>query len=273
MADLTFTKMTASGNDFVVIDNRKKILSKLSFDTKDLAVELCERRQSVGADGLLLIEESKKADFKMRIFNPDGSEVSMCGNGSRCVALYAVEKRISGKELKIETAAGILKAEVIGLGVKIKLTDPKGIKPDFDLKLGGKKIKAGSINTGVPHVVIIVKNADKANVEGLGAKIRYHKKFKPQGTNVDFVEIVDSKNIKVRTYERGVEAETLACGTGVAASAIIAALTKHLVPHIDCLTKSGEILRVYFEINKNKIKNVYLEGEARTLYEGRLTYV
>jgi len=273
MSDLHFTKMVASGNDFVIIDNRKGVLEKLSLNAKELAKELCERKGSVGADGLLLIEESKTADFKMRVFNPDGSEVSMCGNGARCVALYAVEKKISGRDVKIETDAGILEAEVIGLAVKIKLTDPKGLKLNFSLKLGAKTIKANFINTGVEHIVLFVKNLDSLNVGALGSKIRYHKKFKPRGANANFVKVLDSKRIEIRTYERGVEAETLACGTGAVASAVISSLIKGLKPHIDVITKSGETLRVYFELAGKKIKDVYLEGEAKTVYEGRLTYV
>ena len=225
---------------------------------------------SIGADGLLVIETSKRADFKMRIINPDGSEVSMCGNGARCAALYAVERKIAKKELKIETRAGILEAEVVGLSVKIKLTNPKGIKPALELKVGKKKIKTSFIDTGVPHVVVFVKDLNKLNVAKLGSGIRYHAKFKPRGANVDFVKSIGSKKIEIRTYERGVEAETLACGTGAAASAVIASLVKGLKPHIDVLTKSGETLRVYFDSSKNRIKNVYLEGLAKTLYEARL---
>lgn len=271
MADLNFTKMVASGNDFILIDNRQAGLAALKLEISKLAKELCQRKLSVGADGMLVIENSKNSDFKMRIFNPDGSEASMCGNGARCAALYAVENRISGKELKIETGAGIVEAEVVGLSVKIKLTDPKGIKLGFDLKVDGKNVKANFINTGVPHVVIFVKNLKKTDVQKMGSQVRFHKKFKPEGANANFVRLVDSKNIEIRTYERGVEDETLACGTGAAASAIIAGLTKNLKPHIDVLTKSGEVLRVYFDTAP--IKNVYLEGEAKTLYEGRISYV
>ena len=273
MGYINFTKMVASGNDFVVIDNRSGILEKLSIARRDIALRICCRRKSVGADGLLLIENSKKSDFKMRIFNPDGSEVSMCGNGSRCAALYAVENKITGKTAKIKTAAGELEAEVIGLAVKVKMTNPKDMKLNLDLSLGGKKIKSHLINTGVPHVVSFVKNLGKLDVDGMGRKIRRHKKFSPKGTNADFVKIVNSKTIKIRTYERGVEAETLACGTGAAASAIIAGVVKGLKPHIDVITKSGEMLRIYFEFKKNKTVNVYLEGEAMTVYSGRFNYV
>ncbi len=273
MREAAFTKMVASGNDFILLDNRVKIHSAKGESLSDLAKKLCERKSYIGADGLLVIEESKKADIRMRIFNPDGSEVDMCGNGARCAALYAVENSIAPKEMRIETGAGILDAEVVGLRVKIKLTRPKDIKLNRKLRVGGRTYSVHSINTGVPHAVVFCKGLDKTNIEALGSGLRYHKAFKPKGINADFVTIVNKKEIRVRTYERGVEAETLACGTGAAASAIIASLIFGLKPHIDVITKSQEILRVYFDLAKNRVKNAYLEGEARVVYKGGVSYV
>jgi len=268
-----FTKMVASGNDFIVLDNRDSRFSGAGKAFSAMAKALCERRFSIGADGLLVIEGSKKADIRMRILNPDGSEVAMCGNGSRCAALYAVEKSIAPHNMRIETRAGVLDAKVTGLRVKVKLTDPKKTKLNIAMKIGGKALKVHSINTGVPHAVVFTKNIDKADVNGLGSKIRYSKKFGKAGTNADFVQITGSQEIKVRTYERGVEAETLACGTGATASAIIASVVSGLKPHIDVHTASGEVLRIYFTIKGKKIKDVYLEGEARTVCEGRIDHV
>ena len=273
MEGLHFTKMVASGNDFVVIDNRNHKLSDYGHSLSDIAKKLCGRRLSVGADGLLLIEDSKKADLKMRIFNPDGSEVDMCGNGSRSVALYAVESGIAPKDMRIETGAGIIDAEVIGLNVKVRLTDPKDLSLNKRLKIGKKVHKVHFINTGVPHVVSFLKDIDKLNVGSIGSKIRYHKSFKPEGTNADFVKVLNPKEIKIRTYERGVERETYACGTGAAASAIASGLVYGFKPHIDVTTKSGEVLRVYFDIKGRRINNVYLEGEAKVVYKGRIGYV
>ena len=273
MANLSFTKMVASGNDFVIVDNRRFELFKLSINAATLARELCRRKTSIGADGLLLIEDSKKADFKMRIFNPDGSEVEMCGNGSRCAALYGVERGIAEKDMKIETLAGILEANVVGLKVKLKLTDPLNARLNKSLKIGKKIYKIHSINTGVPHAVIFSENIQKINVERLGREIRHHKSFEPEGTNADFVKIIGPNEISVRTYERGVEAETYACGTGAVASALISSLFHGLKSHIDVNTKSKEILRVYFNIKGKKIKDVYLEGEAKMVYTGRIDYV
>jgi len=271
--DLGFAKMVASGNDFIIIDSRGSGLSASATPLAKIAKTLCERKLSIGADGTLFIEDSVKADFKMRIFNPDGSEAQMCGNGSRCVALYAVENKIAQKEMKIETKAGILDAEVIGLKVKIRLTDPKAIKLNRKIKAGKRQYTIHTVNTGVPHAVCFVKKLERIDVEGIGSMLRRHRAFKPAGANVDFVEPVNKKTIRIRTYERGVEAETYACGTGAAASAIISSLVCGLRPHIDVETKSKETLRVYFDIKGNTVKNIYLEGEARLVYRGGIDHV
>lgn len=273
MEGTQFAKMAASGNDFVVIDNRNSVLNESGYTLPKIAQILCERKMSIGADGMLLIENSKKSDFKMRIFNPDGSEVNMCGNGSRCIALYAVEEGITGKDMNIETGAGIIDAEVVGLRVKVKLTNPKNIKLNKSLKIGKKSSRIHFINTGVPHAVSFVNKLDKLNVHGIGSKIRYHRSFKPKGTNADFVKVLSPKEIALRTYERGVEAETYACGTGAAASAIIANLIYGYESHIDVHTKSREVLRIYFSKAKKAIKDVYLEGEAKVIYRGRIGHV
>lgn len=273
MKEVQFYKMVASGNDFIVIDNRGSKFTEAGHSLSEVAGILSERKLSVGADGMLIIEDSKKADFKMRIFNPDGSEVEMCGNGSRCAALYGVERGIAEKDMKIETLAGILEANVVGLKVKLKLTDPLNARLNKSLKIGKKIYKIHSINTGVPHAVIFSENIQKINVERLGREIRHHKSFEPEGTNADFVKIIGPNEISVRTYERGVEAETYACGTGAVASALISSLFHGLKSHIDVNTKSKEILRVYFNIKGKKIKDVYLEGEAKMVYTGRIDYV
>ncbi len=273
MEGLQFTKMVASGNDFVVIDNRTRSLTDYSPTFEEAARKLCERKFAIGADGMLLLEDSEDADFAMRIFNPDGTEVDMCGNGSRCVALYAVENGIAEARMKIETTAGILDAEVVGLRVKVRLTDPKSLQLKKSITIKKKSYKMHSVNTGVPHAVVFVDDFEKLDVHGLGSTIRSHKAFKPKGTNVDFVKVLNPKEIAIRTYERGVEAETYACGTGAAASAVVSALVHGMKPHIDVKTKSTEVLRIYFDIKGKDVGNVYLEGEARTAYKGRVSYV
>jgi diaminopimelate epimerase len=280
MSIIKFTKTVASGNDFIVIENYSNNLPKL-------AQKFCQKKYGIGADGLLVLAKSKKANFKMRIFNPDGSEAEMCGNGLRCASL------VNGSG-KIETKAGILTAEVKGNRVKVKMTQPRGIKLNIPLSVSSRKIKVNFIDTGVPHTVIFVEGLDKIDIKTIGRQVRFHKKFRPKGTNVDFVEIVDRKNIKIRTYERGVEDETLACGTGAVASAIISAFPecsnfsgdssgcrriasqKNFIRHsgqkhiINVYTRSGEVLKIYFTLENNKISDVHLEGEAKIVYGGTI---
>ena len=266
MKNIDFTKAVGSGNDFVIIDNRKKICYG---NLSRLAREICDRKNSIGADGMLLLEDSKKGDFKMRIFNPDGSEVDMCGNGARCIAEFAYKKRIAGKKMKIDTRAGILEAEVMDNSVRLKMSNPGQIRLRFNLDIGGMEYEVNYINTGVPHVVRFEEDVDRVDVRKFGAIIRYHKEFSPSGTNANFVEVVSGHKIRVRTYERGVEDETLACGTGATASAIIASMLKGVKPPVEVITKGQEVLRIYFKIDKVEVKDVYLEGGARLVYEGR----
>ncbi|NQT46980.1 MAG: diaminopimelate epimerase [Candidatus Omnitrophica bacterium] len=267
---IEFTKMAASGNDFLVLDNRGLKLRIPDSELPLLAKRLCQRRFSVGADGLLVIEESKKADYRMRIFNPDGSEVTMCGNGSRCAALYAVEKGIAKKDHRIETLAGLLEANVDGRRARVKLADPRMLRLDFEIDIGGDAHRVSYINTNVPHAVYFVDDLEGADVKGLGAATRYHKEFAPEGTNADFVKVKGEKSINIRTYERGVEGETLACGTGAVASAIVSAILKGVKSPVDVETKGGEVLKIYFDLKDDLAKDVYLEGNAEIIYEGKV---
>ncbi len=222
----------------------------------------------MGADGLLLLEKAEKADFKMRIFNPDGSEPEMCGNGARCIARFAYLKRITGKECCFETLSGLVNAYVDEDRVKIRMKDPYFLNLALRLALGNESCQGYYLDTGVPHFVLFVPEVEKAALEKLGPEIRYHKHFQPQGTNVNFVEIEESL-LKVRTHERGVEAETLSCGTGVTAAAIIAGLTRGLDSPVEVKTKGGT-LKVYFQRrDKHNFTQVFLEGRVRLVYQGR----
>jgi diaminopimelate epimerase len=267
--DLSFTKAVASGNDFVIIDNKSGELDSRQLDYGKIARELCERRFSVGADGLLVLEDSDKADLAMRVINPDGSEVTMCGNGARCSALYASVNGW-GENLDIETGAGLIKAEVNGNNIKLKMSDPTDIRLGINLGVGSNIINVSYINTGVPHVVHMVDNLSDYPVKEIGCMIREHSMFSPEGTNADFVGCVADNSACVRTYERGVEDETLACGTGITASAIILGLLKQAVSPVKIKSKSGEILTVYYNISGEKVSDVYLEGTANIVYEGRV---
>jgi len=260
MEKIAFTKMVASGNDFVVMENSSK-LQALSF--KLLAQKICDRKYGVGADGLLLLGKSGQGTLRLRIFNSDGSEAEMCGNGSRCAALYTGKKSI-----KINTLAGVISAKVKAGMVKVRLPEPNIARMDVPLRINGRNLAVNFINTGVPHAVIFVDGIEKINVSGIGRQIRRHKRFLPRGTNVNFTEVLNSDSISIRTYERGVEDETLACGTGSVAAALIFALKAGVSNKINVSTQSGEVLKVYFRQEKNKFSEIWLEGKAGIVYKG-----
>ena len=264
MRKINFTKMVATGNDFVLV------AEKLSGNLSTLAKNICDRKLGIGADGLLLLEKSKNADIRMRILNADGSEAQMCGNGAMCVAFYSGTQLPNPNfQLKIETKAGIIDPRVESSSVAIRLTEPHSIKLDLPIKIGRRKVHVNSINTGVPHIVIFVNGLDGIAVRELGRDMRYHKAFAPRGTNVNFVEVVNKDTIRLRTYERGVEDETLACGTGSVASALVFALkNKNRIEKVNVATKSKEILKVYFKRVGDNFKNVWLEGGAKIVYRG-----
>jgi diaminopimelate epimerase len=224
----------------------------------------------VGADGLILIEPSETVAFRWRFFNADGSEAQMCGNGGRCAARFAVLRDIAGEELSFETQAGIIDATVRGDMVKLRLTDPRELLINRSIMLEGQSFELSSINTGVPHAVHIVNSLDRLDVFHLGRMIRHHESFQPAGTNVNFVEIIDNHTIRVRTYERGVEDETLACGTGDVASVLISSWKGLVESPVNVRVRSGEVLRVFFRKSNGGFRNIYLEGKVKVIYQGLL---
>jgi diaminopimelate epimerase len=261
-------KMSGSGNDFILIDHRDPFLKEEGL--KDLVRKVCRRRISVGADGLILIERSQKADFKWRFYNADGSEAEMCGNGGRCVARFAYLKGIAGSSLKFETLAGILTAQVEEKKVKLEMTKPLGLKLNESLLVDGKKQVFSSINTGVPHAVLFVEDLEGVDIVPMGRAIRFHSHFAPNGTNVNFIRLEKGSQLSIRTYERGVEDETLACGTGAVASALIAALKGFVKSPVSIKTRGGEILTVHFEIEAKEVKKVFFEGDVHIIYEAEM---
>jgi len=271
--NILFTKAQAAGNDFIIVDNTARSLSGKIDDLSRFAKFVCRRKYSIGADGLLVLEDSAEFDFRMRIFNPDGSEVAMCGNGIRVSALYAQNMKWCGDSMKIETAAGLLRASVNGEAVKVKMVPPENIELNRNIGAGNTVMNVHALNTGVPHAVHFVDNVEKYPVTEMGAKVRYHKVFRPEGTNADFVQVCGKSTIKVRTYERGVEDETLACGTGVVASAIVSHLVNGMQAPVKAVTKSGDVLVVYFKKGHDAFSDVYLEGEAHIVFNGGVDYV
>jgi len=265
---IPFYKMSGSGNDFILIDNRNSALAGIQLN--QFARKICRRNVSVGADGLILIEPSGKTTFRWQFFNADGSEAEMCGNGSRCVARLAHLLGIAPKKLSFETRAGIIRAEVEGKKVTIELTPPSQIRTDIALPLDGERIVVHSINTGVPHAVIFHEALEGVDVRVIGRKVRFHPLFQPSGTNVNWVKVIGSNGIEVRTYERGVEDETLACGTGIVASALIASLKAQVTSPVKVKTRGGEILTVCFKKKGDGFEDVTFEGEVKIVYQGEL---
>ena len=269
---IQFTKMSGSGNDFIIIDNRVPVID----DAKkvDFVRRVCNRKMSIGADGVIFVENSDCADIKWDFYNEDGSTAEMCGNGGRCLARYAVEKNmVPAHKMTLETLAGLIGAEVNGDSVKIKLTQPENLQQNIALALNGTEYQIDSLNTGVPHAIIYSDNIEDVNVKGAGHGIRFHKAFAPAGTNVNFVQKVGDRALKIRTYERGVEDETLACGTGVVASALLSCYKNLVQPPVEVETRGGDILKVDFASpngEQGPVTEVYLEGPTRIAFEGTL---
>jgi diaminopimelate epimerase len=265
---IPFVKMSGSGNDFILIDHRKPFLEESGL--KDFVGKVCQRRISVGADGLILIEPSRKADFKWRFYNADGSEAEMCGHGGRCVARFANLKGIAGPSLSFETLAGIISARVNGKSVKLQMTKPHSFKLDQKISIEGEERVLSTVNTGVPHAVIFVADLEGTDVFRMGRATRRHPHFAPAGTNANFVRLEDHSRLSIRTYERGVEDETLACGTGVVASALVAGFKGMVQSPVSVRTKGGEILTVHFEMEGGEVKKVFFEGDVHIIYEAEM---
>ena len=268
MKKIDFYKMSGSGNDFIIVDNRNKIVDE--NDLLNFIAKVCRRKMSVGADGFILVENADAADFKWRFYNSDGSVAEMCGNGARCVARYAYLNGIAGPDMSFETQAGMIQARVAGDCVKVKMTDPFDLKMDYTIELKNRPLTISSVNTGVPHAVIVEDRIDTVEVVKVGREIRFNDRFAPAGTNANFVCHLKDNIIAIRTYERGVEDETLACGTGAIASAIVMACKKKLTSPVTVQTRSGGYLNIFYQENDGKYHDIYLEGDARIIYKAQL---
>lgn len=285
---IPFMKMTGSGNDFILIDNRSGLVD--SGWAPELAKKACRRKLSVGADGLILIEKDAEADFSWRFFNADGSEAEMCGNGARCAARFAFLKGVVAKpSMVFRTGAGLIRAELTAPSrVKVQIPKIGDLKLNINVPLDGFEIsrttvpsKDGTgnyinvhfVNTGVPHVVILCETKEElesVDVVSLGRFIRFHSFFAPRGTNVNFAWVGEGGEVFNRTYERGVEDETLACGTGSIAVAVISEVIGKVHSPVAVRTRGGETLRVFFDRQGNDFSEIFLEGQALVVYEGLL---
>lgn len=252
---IVFNKYQGTGNDFIIIDNRNDIFNP---NNSELIKKLCDRRFGVGADGLILICNSKHYDYEMNYFNPDGQESTMCGNGGRCSADFSIRTGIAGKNLTFKAIDGVHQAIAEGGIIRLQMNDLKE-----SLNIDGNYF----INTGSPHYIVFRKNINGIDVNTEGKKIRWSDSFKPGGTNVNFVEI-ENNGIYVRTFERGVEEETLSCGTGVTASAIASVLSGHFDTNpVNVRTRGGN-LSVSFNLSVETVTDVWLSGPATFVFEG-----
>ncbi len=263
--------MNGAGNDFILLDNRQGLLS---LDASSIAY-LCDRHRGIGADGILLVEWAEKEGLRMVYFNADGSRASFCGNGARCFARFAWEtehKNVGCGRLSFLTDCGTVEAWVEGERVKITMPSAKNLRLDVPISLSDRTLNGHAIDTGVPHVVLFgdYEKWTEAALQDLGYEIRWHKAFQPEGTNVNFVWKAGEQAIKVRTYERGVEGETLACGSGVTASALISSVILGMEPPIDVYVRSGERLQVHFRRTEKGFEEVFLEGPAKKVFVGQI---
>lgn len=263
---LPFIKYSGTGNDFIIVDNRDKI-----WVPEDLPLSrLCHRQLGIGADGIIFIENSSAADAKMRIFNSDGSEAEMCGNGLRCIA-DVLSNLIQKKNLLIESKFLKHQCFCSDSFIQAEMGAPSEVRWDIPLEIQGKIIPIAFLNTGVPHVVAFFEEIDFIDVDELGSYIRHHPLFKPHGSNANFVQKTN-EGIKIRTFERGVEGETLACGTGAVASALAAAKIYMLPSPVNVFLKSGEFLKIDFIESNFKIINTFMTGKCSKIFEGQISF-
>ena len=262
-----FYKMTAGGNDFILLDNRSGGLR--AEEMVDFIRRVCTRALSVGADGVILIEGSSQADLRARFFNPDGRP-TFCGNGARCAARLAYLKGMAAARMTVQTDLMVHRAEVQGATVSFEMRDPRGLEDGIEVEAGRERMRGTWLDTGVPHLVVFRSVPSEDSIETLGRALRSHPRFAPEGVNVDFVGEAEGGIFAIRTYERGVEGETLACGTGCVAAAVAAAATGRAAPPVRFRTRSGEMIQVRFEGDPRRASGVRLEGEARLVYVGQL---
>lgn len=264
--------MSGAGNDFIVVDDRKGVLARLDAMTIQ---KLCERKTGVGADGLIVIRSDAGTDFFMSYYNRDGREAELCANGARCSVLFAHGLDPTRGEFTFRSMAGSHRGKIVGGKsqglVEIDLPPPSEVTLGKELEVEGAIIPYASLVIGVPHVVILRETGlEKLDVERLGRKIREHERFRPRGTNVNFIHVTSRTSLSIRTYERGVEEETLACGTGSSASSIASTLWNLTDPPVECHTKGGDVLLVSFacDARTQRITSLRIRGAARTTFEG-----
>ncbi len=271
---INFTKATASGNDFVMIDSRQ---GKFDFDYSLFVQIACNRRFGIGADGVIFVETDSATDFLMRYFNADGSEGSLCGNGARSTAKF-MSNKLQKQSVRFKAVGKVYSAEIFDESVKLYLPDLTKNISDYNFPIDGNNIHAFFIDTGSPHIIVFEKDfpyvaeLENLNVFDLGRKIRYHELLSPAGANINFVKKIDKATVKIRTYERGVEDETLACGTGSIASALLSSEFSAVANPVNVLTQGGDKFVVDFKLQNGIYENLSLEGVAVMVFDGEFRY-
>jgi diaminopimelate epimerase len=263
----SFAKYVGSGNDFIHFDNRQ---NQFPLFEPFIIRDLCHRQLGIGADGVILLENSAKADFRMRIFNSDGTEAEMCGNGLRCFIKWLMAIGLQLPSYRVEVMNRILTASQIGNLISIQMGDPTNIEWNISLQYEDQTLHLHHLNTGVPHTILFSNEMDNLKLEEMGPYIRYHPQWQPQGTNITVAKQIGPKKIKVRTYERGVEKETLSCGTGATAAALAAAFQCKIQSPVMVQTLSGEELSVGFLQRQGAFTNVTLTGPAHFVFHGEI---
>ncbi len=266
---IDFAKMEGAGNDFILVDDREGRIP--AGKRRDLALGYCRRAFGIGADGMIFIERDPELDFAWDFYNSDGSSAEMCGNGARCAARFANRIGAAGEIMAFRTLAGPIRAELTPRGAKVRLTDVTLPAGDETIEVDGRPIRLWFLNTGVPHAVARVEDLEKTEVKRLGSAIRHHPRFGPSGTNVNFISLRSGDRLAIRTYERGVEDETLACGTGSVAASVAAGMFLGKKSPVTVETRGGGELAVHFAAAGGMATGVHLEGGARLVFEGNFS--
>ncbi len=272
MPSLPFLKMTGAGNDFVLVDNRS---GAIDLRWEKIAPRLCDRRYGIGADGLLVLRGSTVADFRMDYYNSDGSFGGMCGNGGRCAAAFVMNDR-QVLSVTFDALDFRYSARREGNGIVLAMKDPTGFRQGAQVALPEGELKVHFVDSGAPHAVIFVDEMPlklrtevaESGISRIGTFVRHHAEFAPAGTNVDFIELKDATTIAMRTYERGVEEETLACGTGAVASAVVTSIVRGMPAPVTVRTRSNEELKVNFHRRGGSISGIELSGPAKVVFKG-----
>ncbi len=270
MTPLGFWKMSGAGNDFIVLNPRE--VEPPAAVWEQVVRRWCTRRMSIGADGVIFVEpaDDPGADVRVRFFNPDGGEFDTCGNGSRCAARFAFEAGLAPAEMKIATGAGIVSATVRGDRVRVGFTEPRRVALDVAVTVDGARRVGHCVEFGVPHFVLTVEALPEGAIEPEARKLRHASELGPAGANVNYVEVTGPAGLAVRTYERGVEGETLACGSGCVSAAVALAAAGRVEPPVRVRTRSGSLLEVSFRREGDRFTEIWLEGDARIIYRAEL---